>query len=176
MKLTLKVTIGCLGVLILHGCQEKTNSIKTWDEKRAQDRHEMEDNLSMMVDSAMLFDLSLADIHFVPHTTYLNDLGERRLSRYLELLKDYGGTLHLESSTLDGDFRLARVEHIVDFLASSGVDGSRIEILEGIPRSLGIAAFEAIEVRAVQYDPNRQPLTDLITGGTGGAMGTAGGS
>jgi hypothetical protein len=49
-----------------------------------------------MVDQAMLSDMSMSSVHFVPHQSELNANGVRRLERYATIMKTYGGTLRYD--------------------------------------------------------------------------------
>jgi hypothetical protein len=117
-----------------------------------------------MVHNAMLSDMSVSTIHFVPHTTRLNSLGTQRLDKYAEMLAEHGGTLHLQSAG-DTEFIRDRMNTVVEYLAAAGVTRNRIGIRPGAAQGRGLAAAEAIEVREVQFGADRTDITGLIGGG-----------
>ncbi|MFQ6049083.1 MAG: hypothetical protein ACE5K7_06945, partial [Phycisphaerae bacterium] len=63
--------------------------------------HPLQQPFLQMTDNAALADMSVADIHFVAHTAELNGLGQRRLDRYVALLKRYGGRLRYDTALQD---------------------------------------------------------------------------
>lgn len=144
----------------LESCQEI-------DLRAAEARTQMTARIEHMKDNALIRDLSLANIHFVPHTDELNSLGQYRLQRYAELLQDRGGTLALDSASTDEALNKARLQSMSNFLASAGISKSRIVVQMGMREGRGIAAVEAIEVKEAAYAPERERLTDLI-GESGG--------
>lgn len=121
-----------------------------------------------MMDNALVSDMSMADIHFVPHTTVLNALGEQRLRRYADLLMFEGGTLYLETTSTDEAMHQARIASIGNFLASAGIEDDRIAVAVGIRAGRGIAAVEAIQVKQNAFAPEQKELG-------GGGFGTGGG-
>ncbi len=127
----------------------------------------MEERLIAMGDNAMLHDMAMAEIHFVPHTTELNTLGEQRLERYARLLSDSGGTLSFQSSTTDKEFNEARIASITRFLAESGIAQERIIAQVGLRKSKGMGAEEAIQVMERAFSPEAESLTDVGGGGFG---------
>ncbi len=129
-------------------------------------REIMDERLIAMGDNAMLHDMAMAEIHFVPHRTELNTLGEQRLERYARLLSDSGGTLSFQSSTTDKEFNEARIASITRFLAESGIARERIVAQVGMRKSKGMDASEAIQVMERAFSPEQESLTDL-QGGSG---------
>ncbi len=134
-------------------------------------REIMEERLTAMGDNAMLHDMAMAEIHFVPHTSELNTLGEQRLERYARLLSDSGGTLSLESPTTDKEFNEARIASITRFLAESGIAQERIIAQAGLRKSKGMGAEEAIKVMERAFAPDSERLTNLSSSGGFGTDG-----
>jgi hypothetical protein len=110
-----------------------------------------------MVDNAMLADMSLADIHFVPHTDELNSLGLRRLDRYGSLMKIYGGTLHYETDIVDKGAIDRRLQHVMEYLAGVGIEKDRIGIETGLARGRGMGGEEGIIVHANAITEEGEP-------------------
>lgn len=117
-----------------------------------------------MTDNALLSEMAVFDVHFVPHTAELNGLGERRLARYASLLKHYGGTLRFDSTVDDEDLVNQRMAQVREFLTIAGVEEENLDVVRGIPGGEGMLAVEAADVAEVLRGP--QPL-----GGGGGAAG-----
>lgn len=118
-----------------------------------------------MVDNAMLEDLSLASIHFVPHSAELNGLGARRLERYAKLLAVYGGGIRYTSGQGQEKLTEPRLASIRSYLATTSIASDRIKVTEDIPGGVGISAKEAIAAKAA----------NLPAGGAGQASGGGGG-
>ncbi|MFH0981334.1 MAG: hypothetical protein V2A79_07340 [Planctomycetota bacterium] len=108
---------------------------------------ELQDNYTFMLDNAMLEDMCLADIHFVPHTAEINGLGMRRLLRYGELLKDHGGTLHLETTSPDNDLTEMRLLNIRAVLASTGLEMANVSVKPGLPRGRVTEGADALRIK-----------------------------
>lgn len=153
------------------GCSENVGNL---DRINMMRQESLDTRLSWdqaMVDSALLEDMCLTDIHFEPSSTEISMLGERRLERYAFLLRNRGGTLFLASANRDDDFNRARAEAVTSYLNDAGVEVGRIETEPGLAVGPGINAVEAIEVKERAFNPERQRLTDLLGGGTGGGFG-----
>jgi len=88
-----------------------------------------------MVDNAIVSDMSIADLHFVPHTTELNSLGTLRLARMAQLVEAYGGLVRYATTIEDEEMVNERLAHVRDFLAAAGADMDRIEVAVAMPGS-----------------------------------------
>ena len=108
---------------------------------------DLEGYYTFMVDNAMLYDMCIADIHFVPHMADVNGLGVRRLARYSELLRGRGGTIHLETTSTDDELTETRLEKVNDFLAASGLDMANVTVKLGLPRGRPVEAVDAIRIK-----------------------------
>jgi hypothetical protein len=129
-----------------------------------------------MGDNAMLSDMTISDIHFVPHTTELNGLGAKRLERYATLLEHYGGMLHYDTKIEDEDVTDKRLAHIREFLATAGLGADDITVERGISGGTGLPAAEAILIvkRTRTPDPSAGPGSKP-GGGSNGKLGEVGG-
>jgi hypothetical protein len=141
-------------------------------------------NLDGMVDSALLQNMAIADIHFVPHTDELNSLGVKKLTQMARLVETYGGTIHYETQLRDPDLVNRRMVHARDYLTTTGIDISRLQINSGASRGRGMLASDAIailraestslgddsETPAAGGGQNADPLAALL-----GAAGAGGG-
>jgi hypothetical protein len=161
------------GVIFFGGC-ESSNDVPVVEYATNETaRVDMEARHQAMIDEAMLHNMSLADIHFVPHTEKLNKLGEKRLRRYAELLVEYGGTLYLETASRDEVFCNTRMQNMMDFLRTASVAADRMQIALGNSAGRGMGAAEAITIKEAAFSPEQQEnLTDIIGGGAGSSLGS----
>lgn len=139
-------------------------------------------NFDYMQDQALMSDMSITDLHFVPHTATLNGTGRARLERYAELLAGHGGTLTFDTSLGDGDLIAARMETAEVFVNEYVPDDSRIAVVTGLSGGRGMGADEAIVRRKQML--SRSPKTNTtesdivpmdISGGVGSGSGGGGG-
>lgn len=172
MRIKLLAISNLVALGLVSGCQHFGEEYQESNITLHNARANSDARLQAMVDNASLSDMSIADIHFVPHTNVLNTLGEQRLQRYADMLMFQGGTLHLQTGAADEDFNLDRIESITNFLASAGIADGRIVTEPGLRRGRGIKAVEAIQVKERAFAPEQTGLTDLTRGG---GFGTGGG-
>ena len=154
-------------VFLLAGCDHVGERFVETNVSFHDAREIMEERLVAMADNAMLHDMAMAEIHFIPHTTELNTLGEQRLERYARLLSDSGGMLSFQSSTTDKQFNEARIASITRYLAESGIAQERIVAQLGLRKSKGMGAEEAIQVMERAFSPEAEGLSDIGGGGFG---------
>ncbi len=173
MKAVSAATFVFAGVMLFGGC-ESSKAVPAMEYASNETaRADMAARHQVMIDQAMLHNMSLADIHFVPHTEKLNKLGEKRLQRYAELLVEYGGTLYLETTSRDEAFCNNRMQNMMDFLRTASVAADRMQIALGNSAGRGMDAVEAITIKETAFSPDQQEnLTDIIGGGTGSSLGS----
>jgi hypothetical protein len=152
------------------GCYEPSSRLNAPPQGESPRPHPLQEPYVYMVDNAMLADMALADIHFVPHSAELNSLGARRLDRYAALLELYGGTLHYDAGTSDSELINARIGRMKDFLATTGIASDRIDVDEGMAAGRGLVSVEAIVIRAANIVVPETPSG----GGSASVTGTAG--
>ena len=136
--------------------------------------HELQDPYVHMTDNAMLEDMSISAVHFVPHCSELNALGVRRMKRYAEILKIYGGTLRYDGVEDPEALAESRMKQIQGFLVAQGVDPDAMDVVRTLAGGPGMNATEAIMIRAASnFKPGKEGSdesggTDLSTllGGT----------
>ena len=120
-------------------------------------------HLTYMVDNAMLHDMSVADIHFIPHTGEISGVGEVRLNRLARLLNTYGGTLRYETLLDDGALVKQRLEHTREYLALTGCDMERVQVVVMMSGGRGMPGDEAVEKfekgTEQETDSGSSPLT-----------------
>lgn len=135
------------------------------DSHRAYGAH-----LTHMVDNAILHDMSVADIHFIPHTGELSGVGEVRLNRLAKLLNTYGGTLRYETLLDDEALIKQRLDHAREYLALTGCDMERVQVVAMISGGRGLPGGEAVEKlekgTKKETDGGATPLT-FVPGSSG---------
>lgn len=137
---------GCLVLVLpfLSGCPDppvgRTNAPP---QGASNTRHAIADNYTPMVDNALLEEMSMSAVHFVPHHGELNSLGARRLNRYAAILKTYGGDLWYDGPQEDENLVDARIEEIRKYLIAHGVDSDRFVAKEGLAGGEGMSAENA---------------------------------
>ncbi len=141
-SILLGVWVGTCG-----GCTGPSQRLNAPPQGPSAQPSDLQDPYVFMVDNGMLYDMCLAEVHFIPHTADINGLGARRLSRYGELLKDSGGTIHLETEATDDILTAARIGTIQEYLASTGLDMTQVTIKAGLPRGRAIEATAAIRIK-----------------------------
>jgi len=99
-----------------------------------------------MVDNAILHDMTVADLHFVPHTAELNGTGVARLDRMTYLLDVYGGIVRYETFEKDESLVAGRLAHVQEYLESTGCDMSRVSVKTMISGGRGMRASDAIRI------------------------------
>lgn len=99
-----------------------------------------------MTNNATVADMSVADIHFVPHTPELNDLGQWRLAGCVDVLKRHGGTVRYDTQAADAGLVRKRLASIRECLQRAGVDPATVKVVLDVPGGRGIDAQEAIDV------------------------------
>lgn len=111
-------------------------------------------HLTYMVDNALLHDMSIAEIHFVPHTRELSGTGIARLDRMALMLDTYGGTVRYETVVTDEAFVQKRLDHVHEYLATTGCDMSRVEVKAMMSGGRGMSAVKALaaEVKAAEVE------------------------
>ena len=163
-------TIVCTGVLVcgvvLVGCSEPSSRLNAPPQGYSDYPHPMQEPYLAMAGNASAADMSVADVHFVPHTAELNSLGQMRLEHYAQLLKLYGGTLRYDYRVEDGQLVRQRLSSIRHFLVTNGVEEDSVEVTTGLPGAYGMEAEEA----TVVYKASRgnQQSGVMVTGGFGG--------
>lgn len=124
-----------------NGMRSSTDLLtKRMDEAKASyGRH-----LTYMVDNAILNDMSVADAHFVLHTSELNGIGAARLDRMARLLNTYGGRVRYETTSNDEAMVGERIQHVREYLALAGCKMDRVEVSVGRAGGHGMPGREAV--------------------------------
>lgn len=131
----------------LGGCGRPTQRLNAPPQGTAEHCSELSPVFTYMTDNAALSDMSIADIHFVPHTSELNSLGADRLSRIAQLIETYAGTVRYATNLQDQELIDQRLTHARDFLAAAGADMDRVTVAVAMAGADYVHADEAIEAR-----------------------------
>ncbi len=97
-----------------------------------------------MVENAAAHDMSVADIHFVPHTSALNELGMKRLNMLGIFLAKYGGKVRYETESTDTERNQARVDQIRRYFVEAGYDMTHIAVAPEMSGGRGMTAADAL--------------------------------
>ncbi len=100
-------------------------------------------------DQGMIADMSIADIHFVPHSATLSGTGEARLGRYAELLAGTGGTLTYDTKLKDDAMVQARLEAAREYLAVAYPSEQHVDVVVGLAGGRGMNVIESAGSLAV---------------------------
>ena len=125
-----------------HGVAERTSAMRTM--------------YTHMIDNALLANMTVCDIHFLPHRAMLSPLGEERLSRLASLMQAYGGVIRFDTEVEDDELTEQRITTIVDFLREAGIDTMTEVVRRDLPGGRKMDATEAILIKANEatYQPS----------------------
>lgn len=169
----LVVGLVLVGLAVLIGCGGTTSRLNAPPQGHAADVSPLREYYIAMGDNALLAEGSMSPVHFVPRTAELNTLGVRRLTRYAEFLKIYGGTCTYDGSD-EGGLRQQRLEQIESFLLACGVEEGTFVVDAGPAGGMGMAATEASEIRKETRGPGRTKIITENWSVTPGVSETAG--
>ncbi|MFQ5503016.1 MAG: hypothetical protein ACE5EQ_12075 [Phycisphaerae bacterium] len=135
----------------LAGCVKpaETKMLNAPPQGYSESRHRLAEFFAYHNDQGMIADMSIADIHFIPHQRQLSGTGEARLERYAELLATSGGTLTYETKLEDDILVEERIKVAREFLAQSIPSNNRIDVVLGVPGGRGMDVAEAATGQAV---------------------------
>ena len=127
------------------GCNRMHTATKMQLARMDEARETYGGHFDQMVDNAILRDMSVADIHFIPHTTELSGIGVARLDRLARLLQVYGGTVRYETLMKDEALVQQRLDHVGEYLALAGCDMDRVELAAMMSGGRGLPGDEAVD-------------------------------
>jgi len=166
-----------LCVLAGMGCSNPPERLNAPPQGHTERPNKLQEPFVYMTDNAMLADMSMSAVHFVPHQAELNANGIRRLKRYAQILKLYGGTLRYDGVSDAAGLVQGRMEQVKEFLLAQGLERDRVEVKRALAGSEGMNASEAIAVReATNFKPPDQTSGGGATPSTGGASPAGGGA
>jgi hypothetical protein len=134
--------------LFCGACEQPMKRLNAPPHGDSTNKSEMHATYAHMVDNALLEDMTISDLHFIPHRPLLNSLGEVRLRRLASLMEEYGGVLRYNTDLDDGELLNARADAVVAFLARAGIDTQKEVLRRDLPGGRGMPADEAIMIKA----------------------------
>ena len=153
---TLLVCTAALG-LACAACESPEPRLNAPPHGMAENTSEMQGMYLYMMDNALLADMSISDIHFVPHRPMLNTLGEQRLTRLASLIEVYGGEVLFSTNVKEKKLIDERTEAIREFLCDAGIDTATDGVRLDMPGGRGLEATEVILIKAKEgtYQPKK---------------------
>lgn len=150
-----QLTLSLAGLCLLAvGCPpDQNNRLNAPPQGESEQRPEWADYYTYHNDNGMLADMSIADIHFVPHSPELSGTGQARLARYAELLATRGGTINYETPIEDDRLIRERLANARRFLVQALPGNQKIDVVPGIAGGRGMDAREAIAGQAIAKQP-----------------------
>ncbi len=148
--------------LLLAGaaCNKELTTTDVHMARMAEVRNSPRAHFSYMADNAVANDMSVADFHFVGHTSELSGTGVARLDRLASFLDAYGGTVRYETYLTADDLVQERLAHVREYLALAGCNMDRVEVTTMISGGRGVPATKAIE----SDDKGAKPQPDTAPG------------
>ncbi len=142
----IRVAVCCVALTVIVGCQMMEQGAVQLDMARMDEtREQPRTHLTNMVDNAILHDMSLADFHFVPHSTELSGSGVARLDRMALMLDTYGGVVRYEASTTDEKLIKERLDHVKEYLTLVGCSMEKVALTTQLSGGRGMSVATSIE-------------------------------
>lgn len=143
----------CVPVLVaaiaLTGCnQPKAARLNAPPHGYAEKTVDSQGTFVYMTDNALLADMSVSDMHFLPHRAKLTTLGRERVCRLAQLVEAHGGSIRLSSDLADEPLVNQRLETVRELLAKSGLTLGTDTVVLDLPGGEGIRAGDALAIRA----------------------------
>lgn len=133
--------------LLCAGCEQKNARLNAPPHGSPEATSPLQGTFVYMTDNALLADMTVSDLHFMPHRPLLNQLGEERLSRLALLMDAYGGTIRLSTDEEDRALVDARLETVRHFLSEAGIDTTTEVLTEDMAGGRGMRATEVMLIR-----------------------------
>lgn len=161
-----------ISILLAAGCQTPVERMNAPPQGESETKNPLAESFAYHEDQGMLADLSLADLHFVPHSADLSGVGVARLERYAELLASSGGTLNFTTSSRDPELAAERLETANDFLRRAVPGSKPVQVVLGLPRGRGMAGKESVAGKGIAKQPETRlrayRLTNTMQSGASG--------
>ena len=143
----------------LGGCQEgqKRTDPLSQPQPITSQAHPIKYQLDSMTNNALLTNMAVSDMHFIPHRPHLTDLGCQELNRMAWFVQRYGSTIILDLAQQDSDLAKHRKKVVEDYLLACGLPAEKIDVVFGLPAGAGLPAKEAVTIyKDTRYKPTRQ--------------------
>jgi hypothetical protein len=156
LRLLLASTI--VVALVCGACQKPMSRLNAPPHGTAERASGLRAEYTHMVDNALLIDMTVSDVHFLPHRAALSSLGEERLSRLAALIELYGGTVRLSTNELDSKLLAERIDRVRSYLCEAGIDTTTEVVAPGQPGGRGMDAGQAVLIKANEgtYVPKKK--------------------
>lgn len=141
---------------IIPGCNDARSPTQMTYDRMDEVMQNSQPHLIYMADNAMMHDMSIADFHFIPHSTELSGTGVARLDRMALVLSTYGGTLRYETYLADTDFVKQRLAHVREYLETIECDMDHVLVKAMISGGRGMPAEQAIVINEKGTTPSPQ--------------------
>ncbi|MGD8452993.1 MAG: hypothetical protein PVJ57_14330 [Phycisphaerae bacterium] len=141
------VCAAAVGLLAMTACSSPSPRLNAPPHGKPETTSEMQSMYTHMTDNALLADMTVSDIHFLPHRALLSSLGEERLSRLALLMQAYGGTIRLSTNVTDEGLVDARINEVLEFLCQAGIDATAETVRLDMPGGRGLDATEVILIK-----------------------------
>lgn len=163
-----------VGAAALLGCNEPAKRVNAephgGDPEQAAPGAEAYRN---MTDNALLADMCVCDMHFLPHRATLSRLGIDRVTRLAAMIQAYGGQIRFSTDESDEALNTERAKAIVEFLNEAGLTHADTLVVRDMPGGAGMRATEATAILAEHgsYQPGSagksgaKPANDTTIGG-----------
>src|SRR5262249_26066548 len=142
-------------VLLAAGCNEPRPRLNAPPHGEPTSTADSQGTLVYMNDSALLANMTICDMHFLPHRSELSQVGLERVSRMALLIQAYGGTIRYNTDETDESLLTKRTDTVMQFLREAGITTSSETITRDLSGGKGMAATEAILIKANEgtYNP-----------------------
>lgn len=139
-----------LGVLALlaAGCNQPKPRLNAPPQGEPTSTADSQGTYVYMNDNALLANMTLEDMHFLPHRAQLSGTGLERVSRLAQLMQAYGGTIRYNTDETDEALLTKRTDSVVQFLREAGIATSSETVARDLSGGKGMAATEAVLIRA----------------------------
>lgn len=137
-------------ILLVWGCHEPTERLNAPPHGESDNVSDLQGTFVYMTDNALLANMTVSDMHFLPHRALLSPTGEERVRRLASLMEAYGGTIRFNTDEEDVALVDARLKTVVDYLAEVGVDTTKPVVQRDLPGGRGLDANQAIMIKAAQ--------------------------
>lgn len=151
-----RIRVGLCGVSLFlgAGCERKQQTqMNAPPQGYAPEHPGSSDYYAYHNDQGMMADMSIADIHFIPHSADLSGTGVARLERYAELLSTSGGTLNYDTSLSDSQLIERRMATAEAYLSKCMSQSKPVDVVLGMPGGPGMRAKESIAGQNVAQQP-----------------------
>lgn len=152
---------GALWLLVLAGplgCNQPGPRLNAPPHGQPVETTDLQGTFVYMSDNALLADMSISDMHFLPHRAQLTTLGQERLGRLAALIEEYGGTIRFSTNLTDEQLIARRMDAVREFLREIGVEAGDAILTRDVPGGRGMEATEAVEIKKQEgtYRPDRK--------------------